>query len=95
MDSDTFVELAKQHLRELDREAEWHRLANSGRVHPPLRHCFPSLQGIFHTCAFLLARFGKRRAARHRRQPASPSLDTTALPHDVRTPEVEISRADI
>jgi hypothetical protein len=95
MDSDTFVELAKQHLRELDREAERHRLANSGRVHPPLRHRLPMLPRIFPNRAFLLAWFGKRWASRHRCQPAAPSVDSTALPHGVRTPEEEIARVEI
>ena len=95
MDSDTFVELAKQHLWELDREAQRHRLAHSGRVQPLLRHRVPMLQRIFRNCARLLAWFGKRWVSRHRRQPAAPAMDATALPHVVRTPDEDLYRVEI
>jgi hypothetical protein len=95
MESDTFIEIAKQHLWELAREAEKHRLANSGRVRPPSRQRLPILQRLFQNHARLLAWLGKRGGSQHRHRPAAQAVDTTALPYGVRTSDEEISRVEI
>jgi len=95
MESDTFIEIAKQHLWELGREAEKHRLANSGRAPAPLRYRLPILHRLLQNCAGLLAWFAKQRVSQRRHQPAARAVDTMVLPDGVHTPDEEISRVEI
>ena len=74
MHPDTLVEIAKQHLRELDREAERYRLARSGSRPIPAPRRLPTLKGALYACGRLLARLGIWRAP-ERRQPTTTIMD--------------------
>jgi hypothetical protein len=76
MHPDTFVELAKQHLWELDREAERYRLARNGNRHRPARRLLPTLQGALYACGRLLAGLSIRQAPESPHQPATTAMDT-------------------
>lgn len=80
MHPDTFVEIAKQRLWELDREAERYRLARSGSRRPATRRLWPTLKSALHASARMLAGLVIRRAPQHRRQTDTTIID--ALPPD-------------
>jgi hypothetical protein len=80
MHPDTFVEIAKQHLWELDREAERYRLARSGSRRTAARRLWPTLKSVLHASARMLEGLAIRRAPQHRRQCATTVLD--AVPPD-------------
>jgi hypothetical protein len=80
MHPDTFVEIAKQHLWELDREAERYRLARSGSRRTATRRLWPTLKSVLHASGRILESLVIRRAPQHRRQCATTVLD--AVPHD-------------
>jgi hypothetical protein len=80
MHPDTLVAIAKQHLWELDREAERYRLARSGSRHIPARRVLPTLKGALYAWGRLLAGLSTRRAPEHRRQPTTTTIDVTITP---------------
>lgn len=79
MHPDTLVAIAKQHLWELDREAERYRLARSGSRHGPARRLLPTLKSALYAGGRLLAGLIIRRAPEHRRQPTT-AIDVTITP---------------
>ena len=80
MHPDTLVAIAKQHLWELDREAERYRLARSGSRHTAARRLWPTLKSVLHASGRMLEGLVIRRAPQHRRQTDSAVLD--AVPPD-------------
>lgn len=83
MHPDTLIEIAKQHLRELDREAARYRLARSGSRPLPAQRRLPTLKGALYACGRLLARLSIRRAPEHRRQLTTMTMDITMAPNCV------------
>jgi hypothetical protein len=76
MHPDTFVEIAKQRLWELDREAERYRLTRSGSRHTSTRRPWPTLKSALYASARMLAGFVIRRAPQQRRQTDTTVIDT-------------------